>query len=430
MENSMAKRIEAGLWEQVPSPFCGIAADDLTVWVGDDGRVKVEEHADPVTRAGFEQPLGEVRPQIDGQPVSLEEAVARAAELLEAAELPLIAGLAADVNGVRAALSLADRLGAVVDAMNAEASLRNLLVLQDSGWMTCTLAEVKNRADLIVVVGVDVEVGFPRFFERHVWVDGMFVRACERRVVYLGKAPSGQAAVSPEGIPPQVMPCDDADLPQVMAVLRALVKGESVAVQAVGGIAVDRLAELAEALKGARYGVVVWSAAALDWPHAELTVQMLCEMVKDLNRATRCSGLPLGGKEGDQTAVQVCGWQTGYPLRIRFSRGTPEYDPYLNATSRLLAEGEVDALLWLSAFNGKKTPPDAAVPTVVVGRCGMTFEKSPQVFIPVGCPGIDHAGHTYRTDNVVAVRLYRLRDVGLPSSAQVLQAIERRLQVR
>lgn len=423
----MAKLIEAGFWEQVPSPFCGIGSDDLTIQIGEDGQVRVKEHGDPITRAGFEQPLGDRQPMVDGVPATLEDAVARAAKILKNAELPLISGLAADVNGVRAALSLADRIGAVVDTMNGDASLRNILVLQDSGWMTTTLAEVKNRADLIVIVGTDVEQDFPRFFERHVWIDGMFIRASERRVVYLGKGPSGGAARSQDEQSRQVLDCNPADLPHVLAVLRALIKGETVAVEAVGGVPCTELAILAEALRQARYGVVVWSAAALDWPHAELTVQTVCELIKEINRTTRCSGLPLGGKEGDLTAIQVCGWQTGYPLRVRFGRGAPEYDPFLNASERLLKQGEVDALLWLSAFNVERTPPLADLPTIVVGRCGMNFGRVPEVFIPVGCPGIDHAGHTYRTDNVVAIRLYQLRSVGLPSSARVIQAIERRL---
>ncbi len=427
MEFGMAKRIDEGVWTQVPSPFCGLGVDDLTIRVGKEGRIKVEAQGDPVTRHHFEQPLGERHPRIDGVPSTLEDAVGRAAEILSKAELPLISGLAADVNGVRAALSLADRIGAVVDTVNADASLRNLLVLQDSGWMTTTLAEVKNRADLIVIVGTDVEKDFPRFFERHVWVDGLYVRAYERQVVYLGPGPSGQTANSPAGQPPQVLSCEPQDLPCVLAVLRALVKDTSVALETVAGLPRTELATLAEKLKQARYGVVVWSAAALNWPHAELAIQTLCELVKEVNQTTRCSGLPLGGKNGDQTAIQVCGWQTGYPLRVRFSRGTPEYDPYLNAGERLLNQGEVDAMLWLSAFSVEQTPPVADLPTIVIGRCGMDLAHVPEVFIPVGCPGIDHPGHTYRTDNVVALRLYQLRDVGLPSAAQVIQAIEQRM---
>jgi formylmethanofuran dehydrogenase subunit B len=60
----------------------------------------------------------------------------------------------------------------------------------------------------------------------------------------------------------------------------------------------------------------------------------------------------------------------------------------------------------------------------------MTFAKEPTVFIPVGTPGIDHAGHAFRMDNVVAIRLKKCRDSGLPSTAEVLNTIEQALQVK
>ena len=54
----------------------------------------------------------------------------------------------------------------------------------------------------------------------------------------------------------------------------------------------------------------------------------------------------------------------------------------------------------------------------------MVFSKEPEVFIPVGVPGIDFSGHMYRCDNVVALPLYQLRDAGLPKASNVLKAIE------
>lgn len=222
--------------------------------------------------------------------------------------------------------------------------------------------------------------------------------------------------------------CVTESLPEVIAVLRALVKRQPIRATSVCGIAVADLQTIADKLAAAKYGVVTWAAGALAYAQAELTVQTLSEMIKDINdKNTRCSGLPLGGKEGDQTANQVCGWTTGYPARIRFSRGYPEYDPFLNDTNLLLTNGEADALVWVQAFNVNAVPPVTALPTIVVGRSGMTFAKEPKVFIPVGTPGIDHAGHAYRMDNVVAIRLKKLRDSGLPSTAQVLNAIKQAL---
>ncbi|CAA9890245.1 Formylmethanofuran dehydrogenase subunit B [Candidatus Methylobacter favarea] len=414
---------------EVPSPFCGIGTDDLTIQV-DGVLLKVTKNGCTVNTPAFEQGITDTRPRVDGKEVNLGAAVAKAAALLKAANQPVIGGCATDVSGMRALLALADRIGAVVDNMNFTGARRNFLVLQDSGWINTTLTEVKNRCDLLLVVGVDIEAFAPRFFEHYLWNEAsMFLDDTgKREVIYLGQAPSGNASTSPNGKKAQVFECPLSALPEVAAVLRALVKGNPIREALAGGVAVADLQAIADKLKAAKYSVVTWAAGALAYSQAELTVQTLSEMVKDLNsQNTRSSGLTLGGKEGDQTANQVCGWTTGYPARMRFSSGFPEYDPYLNDANFLLDNGEADAFVWVQAFNAGAVPPVTAVPTIVVGRSGMTFEKEPDVFIPVGTPGIDHAGHAYRMDNVVAIRLKKLRDSGLPTTAQVLSAIEQAL---
>lgn len=414
---------------EVPSPFCGIGTDDLTIRV-DGLSLKVIENGCSVNTPAFEQAITDTSPRIDGKAVSMDAAVAKAAALLKGTNQPVIGGCATDVNGMRALLALADRSGAVVDNMNFNAARRNFLALQDSGWINTTLAEVKNRCDLLLVVGADPESFAPRFFEHYLWnEEAMFLDDTgNREVIYLGKAPSGDASTSPKGKKALIFECSMDDLPEVVAVLRALVKGQPIRIESVGGIAVADLQGIADKLKAASYSVVTWAAGALAYSQAELTVQTLSEMIKDINDLnTRCSGLPLGGKEGDQTANQVCGWTTGFPARTRFSRGFPEYDPYLNDIELMMANGEADALVWVQAFNVNAAPPVTNLPTIVIGRSGMTFTKEPDVFIPVGTPGIDHAGHAYRMDNVVAIRLKKCRDSGLPSTFDVLNAIEQAL---
>ncbi|MDD1623168.1 MAG: formylmethanofuran dehydrogenase subunit B, partial [Methylococcaceae bacterium] len=302
---------------EVPSPFCGIGTDDLTIKV-DGVALKVIENGCAVNTPAFEQSITDTSPRVDGKEVSLGVAIATAAALLKDTRLPVIGGCATDVNGMRGLLALADRCGAVVDNMNFTGARNNFLALQDSGWMNTTLAEVKNRCDLLLVVGTDLEAFAPRFFERYLWnKEAMFLDdTSHREVVYLGKAPSGDASTSPTGQKAQVFECATDGLPEVVAVLRALVKGLPIRSTSVCGILVADLLAIADKLKAAKYSVVTWAAGALAYAQAELTVQTLSEMIKDINNQnTRCSGLPLGGKEGDQTANQVCGWTTGYPAR-------------------------------------------------------------------------------------------------------------------
>ena len=365
---------------EVPSPFCGIGTDDLTIHV-EGLSVKVSENGCAVNTPAFEQDITDTSARVNGKEVSLELAVAKAADLLRASNQPVIGGCATDVNGMRGVMAVADKAGAVVDNVNFPAARRNFLALQDTGWMTTTLAEIKNRCDFLLVVGVDLEGFSPRFFERYLWnKESMFLDdTSQRDVVYLGKVPSGEASTSPTGGKAKVIPCADADLPEVMAVLRALVKGRKIVAESVCGVAINDLQGIAEQLKAAKYGVVTWAAGALGFDHAELTVQMLCEMVKDINTMdTRCSGFPLGGKEGDQTANQVCGWTSAYPARTRFSSGFPEYDPFLYDSNVMLANGEADVLFWVQAFNSASVPPVNFINMIILSykACSIAFKTS------------------------------------------------------
>ena len=80
--------------------------------------------------------------------------------------MPLFGGLATDVDGMRAVMALADRAGGMVDHALSEAQYRNFKVAANNGWVMSTLTEIRNRADLIIFVGGDVQRFNPRFYER------------------------------------------------------------------------------------------------------------------------------------------------------------------------------------------------------------------------------------------------------------------------
>lgn len=428
----MPSQNSANILDAVSCPFCGLACDDLQVQVQGTTLAVVAKGCER-SKTLFGRPARSIanEPQalIGGQPSDLASAVARAAEILRGARQPVFGGLATDVAGMRAVMRMADRTGASLDHMNANGLFRNLLVLQDSGWISTTLSEVRNRVDLLLVAGTDIVSRFPRFFERCVWnEESLFGQeTASREVVVLGPDARKIREAAPAGHEPKVFPCQPRDLTNIFGALRCLVAGVPIQAASVGGIGIDDLMWLAERIRQARYGVLAWAAADLDFPHAELTVQTMCGLVTDINAHSRFSILPLGGNDGDTTANQVCVWQSGLPLRTTFGRGSPEYDPYHQASARMLERKEADALVWVSCFDGERTPPRTSVPVVVLGRSGMKFEQTPAVYIPVGVPGLDHAGHAYRTDNVVAVRLRKLRDTSLPSVAEVISAIEQAL---
>ena len=206
------------------------------------------------------------------------------------------------------------------------------------------------------------------------------------------------------------MQCAQAALPDVLGALAALVDDKRLDAQEVGGLRVDDLAQLAGRMRAARFGVITWVAPDLDFPHAELAVQSIARILNALNRSTRFAGLPLGGTEADLTADAALLWQVGYPFRTSFAQGSPNYDPYLLNGARLLAEREVDALVWIAALGDRSPPRVTGIPTVVIAPPWNAAGKLGDVFLPVGTPGIDHAGHLVRTDKVVTMRVQQLRE--------------------
>ncbi len=407
--------------QTVVCPFCGLCCDDLSLAVTAAG-LSIE--AGGCARAGalFDVPArGEA--QVRGRPASLEEACRAAARLLLSARRPLIGGLACDVIGHRAAIALAERLGGVLEHMNGRAQFRNTLAFQDGGWMTTTLSEVRNRADLIVLAGTDA-ADFPRFFERCVAPESQFGEPHPRVVSLAGPVSSGSGQAGDADL---ALACPPERLAEVCAALRGRLAGHRLDAVEVAGIPMARLDELLASMRAARYGVLVWNAAELDFPQAELAVQAMVDLVKDLNRATRWAGLPLGGGDGGVSAAQVCTWQTGYPLRVAFAADGPHYEPIAHAEATLLADAAVDALVWISAFDPARVPPAAPCPTLVLGRADMVFAQPPEIFIPVAVPGVQQAGFLHRMDAVVALPLSAPAASGLPGVAQVLAAIQQEM---
>lgn len=377
--------------------FCGLLCDDVRVR-REAGRLQAEANGCPRAEAGYSAWSGTLECSVDGRPAGTAEAVAAAVRLLAGARRPLVAGLAADVDAQRAALALADRLGAVIDHGAAAGLMRTLSVLQDTGAMTATLAEVRTRADLLVLVGRHTVVGTPRLLERVGAPEG-------RALVCLGWTPEEGDLAGWTGAPPTVLDGDLNALPEIAAALRALLAGRRMTAAAVGGVPADALADLATRLAAARYGVIAWAAEAFAGPAPELAVHQLVELVRDLNRRTRCSGLPLGGAGNAVGANQVLHWQAGTGLGTAFGADGPDWAPLGNRWRDVLVRGEADALLWLDTLGGGPVPAPAGVPVVALVAPGARFEGAPAVVLAAGRPGIDHDGWAFRTDGVVALPL-------------------------
>jgi formylmethanofuran dehydrogenase subunit B len=296
-------------------------------------------------------------------------------------------------------------------------------VLQSRGWYTTTLSELRNRADLVVILGANVVEHYANFLPRFVAPKQTLnpARRKNRRVIYMGADAASPASTKAYDV--ECLACDAERLAEVVGTLRALVAGRRPRATRVAKAPVKRLERIAAAIKAAEYPVFVWAPGHLPGGHADLVIHAVTRLIDDLNQTQRAAGLALGGDGGALSAVNACAWLTGYPLHVSFAGKTLEYDPVRFRTARLLGDDEIDALLWIDAFS--QLPPATAseVKTVVVGSGDMQAAQQADVFIPIGTPGVDHRGCLVRTDSVVSICLDQLRKKSAPSARKVLRDI-------
>lgn len=443
--NTTSNELAAGAAAQPQTwtcPFCSLLCDGFTVDVGAElhlrGSVCARARAGLATFDG----LGALTPSVDGVHQGLDVALDAAATHLAAARLPLFGGLATDVQGMRALYRLANLRGAIFDHAHGEAMMPALRMLQDRGQMFTTLAEIRNRADLIVCVGTRAVSGYPEFFRRCAPVDGR-VSGC--RVVFLGAGEGTPGAADIPWASAIDAVCPDGDLFDTVAMLAAQVDGRHLSRIGAGALdstgagageagqapaepALTALAELADAMRAAHYCVLVWEPARLP-PHGALVGEALLRLLMNLNRKTRAGAFTLGGNDGAQTANGAMSWLAGLPLRSRVGPQGVDHDPLQYASARLLEERAVDLLLWVASFTPELPPPQTALPRIVLGHPGLAAScaQAGTVFIPVATPGINADGHLLRADSVVSLPLHALRDDGLPTVAAVARALVARL---
>lgn len=317
---------------------------------------------------------------------ALDRSIAQAADILDAAAFPLVAGLGTDADGLRAGLMLAERLRGAIDHAAGEGSAAEMRAFADAGQMNTTPAEARHRADLVVLAGPTavayaLEVGL--FDDSKLLYDWRK----ERTVIVLGADhPNdlGHLTTSVMAFGP-----DPGRLGSVFAAIRAKVGGRALGTMGQADPTAAEIATAADLMKGASFGVFVYDPAAI----GVLGIEQAQGLVKDLNAGTRFSALAVPGPLNARTSGIVSAWTTGFPLRLGFGRGYPEYDAWTYRADRLVASGETDAVLWVAPL-GPDLPGWAARPKIVALVAPGTAVAA-DVVIEVGRPGIEHGGSVY-----------------------------------
>jgi formylmethanofuran dehydrogenase subunit B len=345
---------------------------------------------------------------IRGQSATIEDAVGAAAQALAAARAPVIAGLAADVDAIRAAYRLGSEIGASLDPVSSPSLYADLSALASSGTMSTTRSEAIGRADLVLAIGSGAAQA-PLMQSLRSSEATIGRGAGSRSVMVLAAGQDIQAEDSG-------FVADRKELPAVLGLLRAL---------AAGRIEIDHpLAEWVPKLKQARFGVALYDAEEL----GDLAVETLHGLITDLNETTRFFTVSLADAWQGQSIRQVVSWTTGLSPRIGFGRPLPEHDPWRFDAARQAEAGEADAVIWLASVEAPQPAWTRSIPSVAL--IGEARGDEADVVIAVGIPGDTAPGVLF--DGRRGALTYRdaVRPGEAPSAADVLEEIERAVQSR
>lgn len=437
----------------VTCPVCGCLCDDIELTIKNGKIVKVKKGCAMCESKflGYNNEHRILKPLIrkNGKLVetSFEEAVKRAAEILAEANYPILYGWSStSCEATRVGIELAEEIGGVIDNTAVICHGPSILSIQNVGISSCTLGQIRHRADLIIYWGSNPWSAHPRHIERYTtFSEGRFQKSAWKgyltkvkastvkkkvesalRRVFFKKAPSPRPK---KGLPPtmfregrklivvdvrrtksaeiadyfiQVEPNKDYELLQA---LRALIRDQEIDVDKVAGVPVEHLEEVADLMIRCNFGILFFGVGLTMSQGKLKNIDAALSLVRDLNMRTKFAIMPMRGHFNVTGANTVFTWQTGYPYAVDFSLGYPRYNPGETSVMDILLNEESDASLIVASDPVANFPKKAAQhlvrnPLIVIDPHMNPTAQMADVVFPSAFVGIEESGTAYRMDHV------------------------------
>ena len=436
-------------------PICGCLCDDIELTVKKNEVVKVRNGC-AICESKFLGYKGHHRVMTplmrkDGKlvPVSMDEAVHAAAEILAKANYPILYGWSSTSSEAqRVGVELTEEVGGIMDNTAVVCHGPSILGVQEVGIPTCTLGQIRHRADLIIYWGCDPWSAHPRHLERYTsFTDGRFENSEWKTFMQKLKAQAGQkkraslTRIDVGTTHPKAQTCAVPGMPQsmnksgrklivvdvrktmsaemadyfiqvqpnkdyeLMQALRVLVNDGELDVESVAGVPVEYLKDVADALVNCEFGVIFFGMGLTQTAGKFRNIEIAIQLVRDLNSRTKFTIMPMRGHFNVTGANVVSAWQSGYPYGVDFSLGYPRYNPGETTCMDVLLREENDASLVIASDPGANFPKKAVEnmikhPLIVIDPHLNATSMLADIVFPSAFVGIEVEGTAYRMDHV------------------------------
>jgi formylmethanofuran dehydrogenase subunit B len=389
---------------------CGLLCDDATVELaGGEARLR------PACAVGerwlnAHAPRSEDLPEatVDGAATDFAAALDRAAELLRGARRPLVHGFAqATTEDARAAVALADRIGAIVATAPPDEPRAPGPALALRGASSATLGEIRDRAGLVIVWREDPQATHPRLLQRLGFGPGAQRSrlAAERTLVVVDDRETDTARQADVRLR---WPADED-----LGVLRWLLAERRGTAGRDAPFASDLSRLLLDA---AAHAAIVYGPGLTGGPGGERRALALHELVRALDDDRHVVTLALPATAGGRGADDVLTWQTGFSGIVDLG---PDHPAQLAGTAPLIESEGVDVALRVAGAG------DAMMYGVT--EIALSALASPQaaVAIRTAAPALTATGTAHRLDGVPLTLAAPLQDGRNhpPTAASVLHRL-------
>ncbi|MCX9010336.1 MAG: formylmethanofuran dehydrogenase subunit B [Candidatus Methanoperedens sp.] len=398
---------------------CALLCEDIDAVV-ENNRIKETRNACRRGAARFRGCINRLAPSVDKKPAGIDAAIKRAAEILKNAKSPMLFGWSNSTSEAQTkGIQLAKRLNAAID--DTSSFCQGILIekVLQKKFRTCSLEDVRDRADVLVYWGSDAQDSEPRHLSRFSYFPrGEFRQRGyeeDRIAVAIDVRESNTAKICKGHfyrIPPK------GDRKFILALLDAL-SGKVPAYDA------KRMLELAGILKKAEFGTIFAGIGLTYSIKDELDI-----LVSLADKLPNFHIMPMIGHYNMRGFDEALFRETGFVNRVKFDGSSAAHDNRYSIVEAL-RQKSIDALLVVGSDPLSSLPRSvlthlANIPVICVDPCVTLTSRIASVTIPAAVSGVEAGGSAIRMDGRV-IELSKVVENNYLSDAEILTRLTEEL---
>ncbi|MCX9081487.1 MAG: formylmethanofuran dehydrogenase subunit B [Candidatus Methanoperedens sp.] len=393
---------------------CALLCDDIEAIV-ENNRIKETRNACRRGAARMKGCVNRLVPSIDQQPTDIESSIRKTVDIIKNARSIMLFGwnnstCEAQAKGIR----LAKKLNAVID--DTSSFCQGLLIerILQKKLRTCSLDDIRNKADVLVYWGSDAQDSQPRHLSRFSYFPRGESRQRgyeeDRKAIAIDVRESNTAKIC-KGHFYRIPLKGDREF--ILALIEAL-SGK------VPVYDTKKMLELAGILKKAEFGAIFVGIGLTYSIKEDFDILIaLAEKLPNFNI------MPMVGHYNMRGFNEALFKETGFVNRVKFEKEAIHDDKYSIMES--LIEKNIDAIMIVGSDPLASLPRPilkdlASIPVVCIDPCISMTSKIATVTIPCAVTGVESGGTAIRMDGKL-IRLSKIITSGYMPDEEIMDRL-------